>query len=110
MAAVKLSILDLRSLTTGMLHGKMDGIYTSIEALVGEEGIMTHHIPSASNALLPFLKQRNLSDHFWDGKFDPSCEGEIEVDPLTKDELEIFWKDFNRLNAELMGFSIPVDS
>lgn len=84
----------VRNLTTGLLHTKMEDIYEDIEYLVGEEGIMTHHLPAARNALLPFLKYRVGYDGFWNEKYDPTHTGEINLVPLTADEQEQFWPKF----------------
>lgn len=89
-----MDIQRLRNLTTGRLHTEMSHIYQDIETLIGSEGIMTHHLPSAMRALEPFLQKRVLCERFWDGKYDVTHTGDYFVDPLNHEELKDFWIDF----------------
>jgi hypothetical protein len=54
---VKLSAASLRNLTTGKLHTEMGEVYAALEAITREKGVMTHMLPRAIDALLPFLKK-----------------------------------------------------
>lgn len=87
----------IRNLTTGLLHTKIRDIYEDIEFMVGEQGIMTHQLPNARDALEPFLKFRIGDERFWDGQYDPTHVGELNITPLTDDERETFWKRFTEL-------------
>lgn len=69
----------------------MDDVQTDIETLVGELGLMTHQLPNACDAMEPWLRGRLPDARFWDGKFDPSHDQEIEIEPMTQDEQAEFW-------------------
>lgn len=66
---MKIEILRLRNLTTGILHTEIGHVYEDIENLTGTKGIMTHQIPNAIRAMLPWLKVKLKDEQFWDSKF-----------------------------------------
>ena len=96
-----MDIQQIRTLTTGLLHTKIDHVYSTIEYLTNTEGIMPHHIPSAMTALKPFLQQRIQDQRFWDNQYDPSHTGTIEITPLTEEEMQIFWGNFDEEQKKL---------
>lgn len=89
-----MDIQRLRNLTTGQLHTKIDDVYTDIEYLVGEKGVMTHMLPAANRALAPYLRTVVPDERFWDGEHDPSHVGEVDVPPMDTEEQEQFWMRF----------------
>jgi len=94
---MEISLSRLRNLTTGILHTKMSDIYEDIELIIGEKGIMTHMLPTARTALLPFLHKRKLSNTAWVVDLDinqPHNETTIDIQPLTSDEKIVFWKTY----------------
>lgn len=99
----KMSIQRLRNLTTGKLHTEMDDIYKDIEFITGAEGVMTHMLPNACQAMHPYLKKCFPDPHFWDGKFNPEHTGEVEIEPMPPEELEAFWDRFSNLPCSLAG-------
>lgn len=89
-----MDIQRLRNLTTGKLHTKMDDIYEDLEKLTGIEGVMTHQLPGACRALRPWLKQVAPDARLWDGKYDPSHTGEIELPECSQEEANEILKRF----------------
>lgn len=81
----------LRNLTTGKVHTKMSDIYEDMEYLVGESGIMTHMLPNAFRALLPYLLEKVTDERFWDDLYDASHTGKTEVPPMNADDKVEFW-------------------
>jgi len=91
---MKISNLRLRNLTTGLLHTHIDFIYKDIEFLVGDSGIMTHHLGMAAVALKPFLQSR-LPASFFERVYKPEEKGETEIEPLTAEERKAFFEVFD---------------
>lgn len=89
-----MDIQRLRNLTTRRLHTKMSDIYKDVEELVGEAGVMTHSLPRAVDAMTPYLKSVAKDARFWDGKYDPSHVGEIDVTPMNEEQKRVFWQLF----------------
>lgn len=91
-----MDIQRLRNLTTSILHTEMSHIYIDLEHLTGQTGIMTHHIPAALRALKPVLQKREMPSRFWNGQYDTTHIGEIDIAPLSKIELTEFWALFSQ--------------
>ncbi len=89
-----MDIQRLRNLTTGRLHTKMADIYQDIEYLTGEPGVMTHMLPDATKALLPYLRTKAPDARLWDGEYDPTHDGEIDIPPMNGEEQAEFWARF----------------
>lgn len=87
----------LRNITTGRLHTEMGDIYEDVELLTGEEGVMTHQLPNAIRAMEPWLKKKVADLRFWDGKYDPSHEGETPIEPMNSEEKAEFFKRYGEL-------------
>ena len=92
-----MDIQRLRNLTTGRLHTSIDDVMLDIEYLVGERDIMTHMLPLALPALLPYLKTVVTDPKFWDDAYDPTHVGEIDVRPMNWTEQAEFWKRYSTL-------------
>ena len=70
----------------------MDDIYEDVEYITGGEGVMTHMLPGAVDTMTPWLKAVTANDErLWDGQYDPSHVGEIDIQPMTEAEREEFW-------------------
>lgn len=80
-----MDIQRLRNLTTGKLHTDISHIYTDLEAITGQPGLMTHMLPGALKAVKPWLREHVTDDRFWDGKYDPTHAGEFLL-PIPTDE------------------------
>lgn len=77
-------IQRLRNLTTGKMHTKMSHIYLDLEAITGQPGLMTHMLPRALTACEPWLREHVTDPRFWDGKYDPTHTGELELSPPSE--------------------------
>ena len=94
---MKISVLRLRNLTTGILHTKVEDIYTDLENITGETGLMTHMLPRVLNAITPFLKKHITDPIFWNNTFCPELTGEIEIPTPTVEERKIMFNIFKSL-------------
>lgn len=84
-------IQRLRNLTTGRLHTKMEHIYQDLEKITGEPGLMTHMLPRANDAVEPWLREHVTDVRFWDGQYDTTHTGEIELpEPSEADRKSMF--------------------
>lgn len=83
----------LRNLTTGILHTTMKDVYTGIEQITGTGGLMTHQLPGAREAMLPFLRE-NLPPRFFNNTWDKEHVGTIEMPVMNDHETAIFWRAF----------------
>lgn len=97
----------LRNLSTGILHTKMEDIYSDVEFIIGEKGVMTHHLPNALEAMRPWLRERLKDPRFWDCSFDTSHTGETQVNAMGPDDRKAFWDRFRTLPDPLRRFSSP---
>ncbi len=94
-----MEIQRLRNLTTGRLHTKMADIYQDIEYITGERGVLTHMLPDATKALLPYLREKAPDARLWDGEHDPAHVGEIDIPPMNSDEQAAFWVRFGESSS-----------
>lgn len=83
------------------MHTKIDDVYEIIEQLIGDKGIMTHQIPSAVRALEPILKTRLTKEWFDKVWLKEGLDEEVEVEDLTLEELDSFWREYGSKCAEL---------
>lgn len=74
-----MDIQRLRNLTTRRLHTKMGHVYEDLEIITGETGLMTHMLPQAAQAVEPWLRDHVTDQRFWDGKYDTTHTGELEL-------------------------------
>lgn len=81
----------LRNLTTGKLHTQMADIYVDMENLFGEAGVMTHQLPRALKAIIPFLKDKVTDPRFWDGQYNPDHTGDTYIPVPTEAERKAMW-------------------
>jgi hypothetical protein len=100
---MKFDIQRLRNLTTGKLHTKIDHVYEDLEKIIGESGIMTHMIPRVMKSVDPWLKENVHDARFWDGKFDTSHTGEIELPTPTDEERKSMFERFEAMPNPLEG-------
>ncbi len=81
-----MKIPRLRNLTTRRLHTEMAHIYEDLGTITGESGLMTHMLPRALLAVEPWLRDHVADPRFWDGEYDTSHTGEIELPEPTAAE------------------------
>lgn len=96
-----MDIQRLRSLTTGKLHTNIKHVYEDIEIITGTPGLMTHQIPNALTALKPWLLANVTDPRFWDGTFDITHVGDIELPEMTDDERDALLGRFAALSSPL---------
>ena len=101
-----MDIQRLRNLTTERLHTDISHVYQDIGYIVGEKGIMTHEIPNALKAIKPYLMSKINDNRFWNGEYDPTHQGEIDVPPMDHSEKEEFWERYSGLPSLLNGKNV----
>lgn len=103
-----MDIQRLRNLTTEILHTEMDHIYEDLGMLTGEKGLMTHMIPRALKAVTPWLQEKVVDVRFWDGKFDTTHTGVIDLPTPTEEDQKIFFERFASMPNPLAGKKVIV--
>lgn len=103
-----MDIQRLRNMTTGRLHTNIGHIYEDIYTLTGSPGVMTHMMPNALRAMTPWLRQVAPDERLWDGEYDTSHTGEIDVPVMTEDERSEFFRRFGELPSPLAGEEVIV--
>jgi hypothetical protein len=98
---MKTTVGKLRNITTGILHTNIGDVYKFIEDYTGEQGIMTHQLPSACEALTPILKRKLIKRWFepvWQKEF---LDDEVEVPDMTEEEKQEYWKSYGEHSAKI---------
>ena len=86
-----MDIQRLRNLTTGRLHTEIGHVYEDLEAITGEQGLMTHMLPRACRAVEPWLREHVTEPRFWNGEYDTTHTGEFALpDPTAEDRAAMF--------------------
>ena len=80
---MKIQIQRLRNLTTAKLHTEMSHIYEDLAGMTGAGTLMTHMLPRVLRAVKPWLQEHVTDARFWDGKYDTTHTGEIELPTPT---------------------------
>jgi len=57
----------------------MEHIYEDLGIITGETGLMTHMLPRAMRACEPWLREHVTEPRLWDGKYDTTHTGELEL-------------------------------
>ena len=81
-----MDIQRLRNLTTGRLHTEIGHYYEDLETITGASGLMTHMLPRVMRAVEPWLREHITDARFWDGNYDPSHVGDVELPESTEEE------------------------
>lgn len=98
----------LRNITTGRLHTEMGHIYEDLGTITGESGLMTHMLPRAMRAVEPWLREHVTEPRFWDGEYDKTHTGEIELpEPTEQDRAEMFER-YKEMPNPLAGKDVVV--
>lgn len=95
-----MDIQRLRNLTTGRLHTEMSHIYEDLALITCEGGVMTHQLPTAFRAMEPYLREKVSDARFWNGEYDPTHIGEIDIPPMDKDAQKAMWVRYATLLEE----------
>jgi hypothetical protein len=72
----------------------VEHVYEDIAIIVGEGGVMTHQLPNALRAILPYLREKITGARFWDGKNDPTHTGDIDVPTMDEESLKAMWRRY----------------
>ena len=91
----------LRNLTTGKLHTEIKHIYEDLELITGGSGFMTHMLPNALNAALPWLKVVVTDQEYWDDTFSPEITGEYDLPEATQEEKEEMRSRFTKMPSPI---------
>lgn len=94
------------NLTTLILHTNMMDIYEDIGQITGMEGIMTHQIPAAAEALLPHLRRHLWNDPVWNedlGAANHEDQPVYRIPVLEGEDRARFLKEYERIHKEVMA-------
>ena len=94
---------ELRNITSGTLHTNIEDVYKFFNEFTGQRGMMTHHLPSAAKAIMPFLKSKLSDEWFTDEWIKDELDAVVEIADPTEDEKTDFWEKFHKFNMELIG-------
>jgi hypothetical protein len=72
----------------------MRHVYEDIALITGEGGAMTYQLPNAFRAIQPYLRETITDARFWDGEYDPTHIGDIDVPTMDEAEQEAMWKRY----------------
>ncbi len=89
-----MDIQRLRNLTTGRLHTEMGHIYQDLEEITGEKGLMTHMLPRVQRAVEPWLREQVTDSRFWDGEYDTTHTGEIDLPTPTAEDRKLMFERY----------------
>lgn len=104
-----MDIQRLRNLTTGRLHTEMGHIHEDLGTIIGIEGLMTHMLPRVMRAVEPWLRENVNDERFWDGEFDQTHTGELELPVSTDEDRAAMFERFKAQPNPLAGKEvIPV--
>ena len=92
---------ELRNITSGILHTKIEDVYLFFEEYLGAEGIMTHHLPSARKSIIPILKTKLSDEWFNEEWIKVGLDETIELPSLSEKERKEFWKNFGEYAVAL---------
>jgi hypothetical protein len=98
-----MNIQRLRNLTTGRLHTEMGHVYEDLGIITGETGLMTHMLPRAMTACEPWLREHVTDARFWDGAFDQTHVGEIELPKPTEADRKAMFERYAAQPNPLAG-------
>jgi hypothetical protein len=102
-----MDIQRLRTLTTGRLHSPVEKIYDDLREITGWS-FCTHELGNACVAAKPYLERFATDSRFWDGGFDPTHVGEIDVPPMDEAERDAFSGRMSNLPSLLEGKNVIV--
>lgn len=98
-----MDIQRLRNLTTGFLHTEIGHVYEDLGEITGAKGLMTHMLPRAMRAVKPWLRDNVTDPRFWDGKYDPTHTGEIDIPVPTKADRDLMFDRYAAQPNPLVG-------
>ena len=72
----------------------MEHIYEDLGIITGETGLMTHMLPRAMRACEPWLREHVTDPRFWDGEYDTTHTGELELPTPTDDDRKAMFERY----------------
>lgn len=97
-----MDIQRLRNLTTGRLHTETDHIYEDLRTITGQKGLL----PRAIRAIEPWLREQVKDNRFWDGEYDLSHTGDIELPEPTEEERAAMFENYKAQPNPLDGKNV----
>lgn len=94
---MKFDTQRLRNLTTRRLHTEMGHFYEDLGAIVGDDRLITQMLPMVIRSVEPWLRENVKDARFWDGGFDTTHTGEIELPTPTEDERKAMFERFKAM-------------
>lgn len=98
-----MNIQRLRNLTTGRLHTEIGHIYEDLCIITGETGLTAQTLQRAMRAVEPWLREKITDARFWDGAFDQTHTGEIELPTPTEDDRKAMFERYAAQPNPLAG-------
>lgn len=86
-----MDIQRVRNLSTGILHTNIKDVYEDIYFITGIN-VFTHQIPAFIEGLSEFLRNILKDEMFFDGIYNPNHTGDVFIEKMDKDKLNIFLK------------------
>ena len=87
---MRIDVQRLRTLTTGRLHTEhLQHCQDDIKAITGVS-VLTHEIPDALDAIVPYLQQHVTDQRFWNQAYDPLHVGEMDLPEMDEQEAGLF--------------------
>lgn len=105
-----MNIQRLRNLTTSRLHTKIEHIYEDLEIIIGETGLMTHMLPRAMRACEPWLREHVTEPRFWNGEYDATHTGELELPTPSDDDRKAMFERYFAQPNPLAGKNVIIVS
>ena len=103
-----MDIQRLRNLTTGRLHTEIGHIYEDLEIITGYAGLMTHTLPRVHAAVEPWLHEHVTDPRFWNGEFDTTHVGEIDLPEPTEADRAAMFERYKEQPNPLAGKDVIV--
>ena len=88
------SLQYMKNITTGILHTNMVEIKEAMSFFTGIEDIFCASMIAIQNGIVPVLKQKYPNPILWDDTYTPELQGEMQIEPFTDEEMQLFNKSF----------------
>lgn len=93
----------LRNLTTGRLHTQMSDIYEDLEIFSGFKGLFSHQLPAVMRAVRPWLKGVVEDERLWDGEYDVTHTGSVEIPMPTPEDRKAIADRYSKIPNPLFN-------
>ena len=89
-----MDIQRIRNLTTLRVHTQIEHFFEDIKYITGDSRVIPYHLEMTCDAMRPWLMEKLKDKRFFDGRYDKTHTGEIDLSPMTVVERETFLKLF----------------